>query len=164
MNRRSVFKRGSLAGNKGQSWRIDRVLTGLDRFGQNIPAFNLNGETNVKTIAGGFFTLVIFLLTLSYAALKLVELLVGRNPTINDSNIDGFFDKSTTLNFNEIGWRMAFTIEDEFHSRRIQDSRYVKWIVRLYITKDGKQSEKRLHYHRCTAEDYASFYPVSSAS
>ena len=118
----------------------------------------------MKTIMGGFFSLAIFLLTLTYSALKLVELFVGRDPIINDSNIDGFFDKSTTLNFNEIGWRMAFTIEDGFHTRRIQDSRYVKWIVRLLKTKDGIKSEKRLSYHRCTAEDYASFYPVSSAS
>ncbi len=36
------------------------------------------------------------------------------------------------MNFNEINWKMAFSIENMGSRMAIDDPRYVKWIVRLY--------------------------------
>jgi len=115
----------------------------------------------VNTITGGVATLALMLVTMAYAALKMIELTSGQNPTINDSKIDGFFESSETVNFNEINWKMAFSIENMGSRMAIDDSRYVKWIVRVYEVNGDVTSETRLPFHKCTAKDYAQFYPLS---
>jgi len=136
-------------------------VKGLDGFGKELPAFNLRGETRITTVVGGLATLCVVVLTFSYAALKMIELAAGKNPTINDSKIDGFFATSETVNFNEINWNMAFSIENMESRDAINDPRYVKWIVRLYEKHGEVLSERLLPFHSCTAEDYEKFYPLS---
>ena len=118
----------------------------------------------MTTIAGGVATLVLILITFSYAALKMIELSSGRNPTINDSKIDGHFGNSETVYLNEIGWKMAFSIENMGTRDAINDPRYVKWIVRVYEKHGEVLSEKHLPFHKCTPEDYGQFYPLSKAA
>ena len=115
----------------------------------------------MTTIPGGVATLALIIVTMAYAALKMIELNTGQNPTINDSKIDGYFETSETVNFNEINWKMAFSIENMQSRMAIDDPRYVKWIVRLYEKKGEVLSERRLPFHKCTTEDYAQFHPLS---
>lgn len=118
----------------------------------------------MNTFPGGVATLALMLVTMAYASLKMIELTSGQNPTINDSKIDGFFDKEETVNPNEINWRMAFTIENYDARTAIDDSRYVKWIVRVYQIDGDVLKETRLPFHKCTAKDYEQFYVVPEAA
>ena len=55
-------------------WHIGRVFTDIDAFGQQVPGLNLQGETRINTSIGGALSCLIYLLTLSYAAIKFVHL------------------------------------------------------------------------------------------
>ena len=151
-------------GSTSARWRMDTFIRGFDNYAKEIPAFNLRGEANVKTLVGGVATLCVFLLTLAYASLKMVYLSSRRNPTVNDSKIDGYFPSSETVNLNEIGWRMAFSIENMETRKQIRDPRYVKWIVRLYKKHPEGLTEQHLPFHRCTTEDLAQFYPLARSA
>ena len=48
-------------------WYLGNVFRSLDNFGSPIPAFNLKGNKEVTTIAGGLLSATILTLTLAYA-------------------------------------------------------------------------------------------------
>ena len=69
-NRRS----GSKHGQDKPSWHINNVLSNIDSFGKEVPAFNIKGEAKVNTVFGGIITAMILTMTLSYAIVKLIQL------------------------------------------------------------------------------------------
>ena len=148
-------KSASKYGSRTSRWRMDNFIRGFDTFAKDVPAFNLRGEAKITTLVGGVATIAVLLLTLAYASLKMVYLLGRRNPTVNDSKIDGYFPNTETVNFNEIGWKMAFTIENFETRKQIRDPRYVKLIVRLLKKHPEGLSEQHLPFHRCTPDDLA---------
>ena len=61
--------------------------------------------------------------------------------------------------------KLAFTVEDTFGVKKQKnDPRYVKWFVRISGYIDGKAFQRMYPYHKCTDEDYNSFYPVEKSS
>ena len=52
-------------------FHITNFIRQLDRFGRSIPAFNIKGKAEVKSVFGGFLTIAIIVLTLGYFCLKL---------------------------------------------------------------------------------------------
>ena len=129
-----------------------------------IPSFNLKGETRVNTVFGGMITVGILTLTLAYAILKGIDLVTRKNPTINDYLIPSHFDALESVNLNEIGFKVAFSFRNYFSEELIDDSRFVRWIVRKNGIKNGKEFEELVPYHKCTDADYAGFYPVAKNS
>lgn len=67
-------------GRPGPSWHIKNLVKGMDTFANEIPAFNLKGETKVKTLFGGLVTAGILLVVLTYALMKAIHLVDRRNP------------------------------------------------------------------------------------
>ena len=51
-------------------WQVNRVFKALDRFGIDIPAFNINGEKKVNTFLGGALTFALLCIILLFAAIK----------------------------------------------------------------------------------------------
>ena len=76
-------KNGSRFGAREAKWKIGAMVKNIDGFGQEIPSFNLKGETRVNTLCGGVITVIILSLTLAFAILKGIHLLHRKNPTIN---------------------------------------------------------------------------------
>ena len=66
---------------------------------------------------------------------------------------------SETVNLNEIGFRFAFSFRNYKSHELIDDSRYVKWIIRKTGKQNGTSFEEILPHHKCTDADYAGFYP-----
>ena len=57
--------------------------------------------------------------------------------------------------------KIAFTIEDTYGKpKQKSDPRYVKWIAKFEGVREGKDYHQILPFHKCTDEDYDSFYPV----
>ena len=98
-------KNGSRFGARGAKWKIGTFVKNMDGFGQEIPSFNLKGETRVNTLYGGIINLLILSLTLAYAVLKGIQLVSRRNPMINDYSIPDYFDISETVNLNKINFK-----------------------------------------------------------
>ena len=86
------------------------------------------------------------------------------NPTVSQVLEKNVFDYSEQINLNEIGYRIAFSIEG-YHSREMKDDkRYVKYLVRIFGKTKGEEYEKFIPFHKCTEEDWAEFPPPAQAS
>ena len=70
-----------------------------------------------------------------------------------------------SLNLNEKGFRIAFTVESYLSPKKQKrDPNYVKYLFRLFGKQNGQYFERILDYHNCTEDDYAEFYPVKKQS
>ena len=150
-------KNGSHFGAKEAKWKIGAIIKNIDGFGQEIPSFNMKGETRVNTLYGGVIIVVILSLTLAYAILKGIHLLHRTNPTINTYSIPSHFDISRTVNLSNIGFRVAFSFRGSKSHLLLDDPHYVKWIVRRTGMRNGTSFEETLPYHKCTEADFAGF-------
>ena len=68
------------------------------------------------------------------------------------------YGDGSEISLNDYNFRMAFAVENyNTHDLKI-DPAYVKWIFRMYGSKDDVYFEKLIPYHICTDEDYSQFY------
>ena len=65
--------------------------------------------------------------------------------------------------YNDIDFKMAFSVEGFWDKERKDDEQYVKWMARhIFAMHDGVRKENLLDIHSCTEADLKEFYPVSS--
>ena len=67
---------------KRQAWDAKNYIRSLDSFGKEVPAFNINGQSQVQTLVGGCLTLLIMIITFSYATSKMIDLSQKKDPFI----------------------------------------------------------------------------------
>ena len=133
-----------------QSWKLHNLLINMDVFGKQLPAFNLRGQPIVHTMTGGIITFSIVVVMLIYASIKMIQMIDHHNPQVAQFTEHTVFDYNEKLDLNEIGFRLAFSVEG-YHSREQKnDPRYVKYLVRIFGIKDGKEYERFIPYHKCT--------------
>ena len=58
-------------------------MKNMDAFGQPLPNFNIKGSDKVNTIAGGFFSLILFGVVFMYSILKFSHLMTKHNPAVS---------------------------------------------------------------------------------
>ena len=59
-------------------------------------------------------------------------------------------------------FRLAFAFEGLNNKTLKDDERYVRYVVRHYGKIDGKNFQRLLPIHRCTALETSEFFPISS--
>ena len=64
-------------------WHISNFFRSIDRYGQNVPAFNIKGASVIRTSIGGILTGIVITLTLVYFIVKLQALIDRSDPIIN---------------------------------------------------------------------------------
>ena len=152
-------------GKRGARWTMKRVFKSMDFFSKEMPGFNVGGETHVRTPAGGLCSILLFIVALSYGLLKSLQLIEKDGAVITDYEQTDYFSLKETVGFNDINLRMAFTLENyKSGYYAANDPRYTKWIVRHYVKKDGKSTERLIPYHKCTKEELAEFNPIAKNS
>ena len=57
-------------------------LKKMDIFATRLPSFNMNGEEEVRTAAGGILSLAIYTLTFVFSLMKIQDLFLRKNPDI----------------------------------------------------------------------------------
>lgn len=68
------------------------------------------------------------------------------------------------MNLTDIGVKLAFGVVDYETGKSFDDPNFIKWTVTISNFKEGKRvNQTLLKYHKCTAEDYASFYPPTKS-
>mgnify|MGYP001626560797 CR=1 FL=1 len=107
-------------------------------FGAKVPTFNIEGKTQVLTVSGGILTALLSVVFLGYAAIKLTHLIAKKNPLIAELKENNFYDFNTRVNLNEIGYKMAFTVEGYLDNKIKDDPKYVKLFARMVYITDGK--------------------------
>ena len=73
------------------------VIKKLDLYGAPVPTLNINGKSSVKTLVGGILSFLIMLTVFLFAALKLEELVLRKQPMLNKYELE-----------------RALTVEDKF--------------------------------------------------
>ena len=115
-------------------------------------------------MTGGLVTSLIVIIMLIYGSIKIIQLITFHNPNVTEHLEKTVFDSSEQLDLNKIGFKLAFSVTG-YHSRELKnDPRYVKYLVRIFGIKDGKEYEKFIPYHKCEEKDWAEFPPASKAS
>ena len=59
---------------KSRPWHINNFFRSIDKFARDVPAFNIKGESKVKTILGGASTFTLLVIIVMYAATKFIAL------------------------------------------------------------------------------------------
>ena len=67
---------------RNRAWDANNYIRSLDYFAKEVPAFNIHGQSKLQTLVGGFMTLLIIILTFSYAASKMIDLSQKKDPKI----------------------------------------------------------------------------------
>ena len=75
---------------------------------------------------------------ISYALLKFTHLVDKKNPLISELKLNNFYDYSTRVDMNEIGFKMAFTVEGYLDKKIKDDPKYVKLLARMFYRIDGE--------------------------
>ena len=82
----------------------------MDAFGKRLPSFNIKGKDSVNTIAGGVFSIALYIVLFMYSALKFTHLASKHNPNISTFyKVDELTGKY--LNLNKHKFMFAITVE-----------------------------------------------------
>lgn len=70
------------------------------------------------------------------------------------------FDSVDFIELQQIGFKIAFTVMDFKTKEILDDPSYVQWNVYMHEATDFERNtpKKMLAYHKCTEEDYDSFF------
>ena len=134
--------------------QLQHVLQRIDQFGRPLPTFNIKGSTSVPSVTGGVITLLLCILWFTYGVIKLQQLYMRDNPQVISFIEQNYYDNYEVFNANEHNFRLAWSVEDYLTGKRIDDPRYVKYLVRLFSYENGTDYERVLNYHNCTDDDF----------
>ena len=82
---------------------------------------------------------------------RLNALLLRANPQITVSTLQQYFDSSKIVNFDDIGFKVAFAVEQYDDNRAGKDDpNYVEWIVQLTQNIGKVETIFPLKFHKCT--------------
>ena len=147
---------------KGSTFdNFSNKLLNLDRFSSPIQ-LNINGRTTISSWPGVFTTLILILILVFYALQKGQIMLYKENPDIYVATFENFFEPSYEFKLEENGFKIAFGVNDYRTGQPYDDPNFVTWTVRLneYVNQRSV-SKKNVAFHKCTEQDYDSFYPPS---
>ena len=107
---------------------------------------------------------MLLILLMAYSEKKIVNFLLRSSPNINVIDVPDNFDANYAFDFDEVGFKLAFSVE-QFNSpfQARDDPSYVSWNVRLKSSIKGVTTSRPLAYHKCTDADYDSFSPTKKS-
>ena len=65
------------------------------------------------------------------------------------------------VDLNDLNYKVAVSFEGYRDRKLKSDTKYVRWIFRMAGYDEGLQFEKILPHHKCTDDDYDSFYTIN---
>ena len=140
-------------------------LKSFDFFSTTLPSFNLKGESDVKTPTGGALSIVIRILTFSFALIKLQHLASHKNPSVIATDFK--LDDDEVYEVARSEFMVAVALEHWLTGRR-DDPKYTYWgmVDRRIISNDEGFEELKDWYlgHKCTDEEFERFFPIEDIS
>ena len=146
--------------HRSKPWHIGNVLYSLDSFGQQVPAFNIKGESKVNTLPGGICTVLILWITLAFATRKAIVLSNHTDVDISTHIDKNAFPPTETVPVKDLGFKMAFTMQDFLTRELKNDPRYVKWFLMMYGKRNGEWFDEVIPYHECSVQELYDMGPV----
>ena len=115
----------------------------------------------IKTNLGALLSLFQITLVILFASVKFIELESRSGYQISSHDQLYLSTRENPANFSELDFKVAVSFEGYRDQEFKLDSSFVKWIIRMVGSRDGKEYEKILPYHRCTESDLYSFYAIN---
>lgn len=133
-------------------------LQQVDTFGVPV-SFNYAGKNRIKSVPGAITTIVLGAILMAFAVQRFQELWYHSNPIISLARVQDAYDATHKLDLTANGFKIAFGVNDFRSFESLDSPEYVEWQVKLTTGVNQKQlSSTYLKYHKCTDEDYESFY------
>lgn len=149
---------------KYSGFHFKTVLKRIDLFGMPLPAFNLQGETVIRTKTGGIVTCIIMIILLAYGSFKLMQVFDPERPQVTYYTEKVAFDSEVKRDLNKINFKFAVSVENYF-TRELRDSeRYLKYFFRIFGMKNGEPYQQVIPSRRCNETDWEQFPPPSKDS
>lgn len=100
----------------------------------------------------------------AYGAARFNVLISRSNPSITQTILTDYFDSKKIVSFDEIGFKVAFAVEQYDDSRKGKDDpNFVAWTVQLTKNIGKTETVIPLKFHKCTDADYDSFYKPANS-
>lgn len=126
---------------------------------------NAEGRKYIKTFPGALISISIAMIVLGFTMQKLFIVFSHANPVISFSFKENSFDAQDAIDLRATGFKMAFGVGDFYKGGSLDDPNHVRWEVKLIMGLKQKQlNSTSIPYHKCTQEDYDSFYPPAKDS
>ena len=110
-------------------------------------------------------TILLFLTWLVYSIQRFQIFYFRSNPNVNVSSQMNYFDRSYEVDYKDIGFKLAFSVNDFATGVALDDPNFVRWTVSISTWLNQKRIDNvYLSFHKCTDDDYNSFYPPSAQS
>ena len=120
--------------------------------------FNLRGRKKVASLSGTIVSIIMTFILIMYSAVKFIQLNERSNPNISSYIEEGAIQgKNEGINFADVDFKFAFSVEGYIDKEAKFDSRYVKGIARMFDRNDEKVSEILLQYHECSLQELYQF-------
>ena len=91
---------------------------------------------------------------------KFTHLWERYNPDISFVTVEYAFTPKDRFNMKSRNFKFAFTVEDYLNPGMKNDPNYVKYLVSLASYQSGNFHDKKIPFHKCTDDDYDSFYEI----
>ena len=145
--------------------QFQNFLLNFDRYSCPIE-LNVNGHKSISSLPGTITTFTLMAILLLYAIIKFQMLIYFQNPQIGQAVLKTYFDIDYKVNLTDLGFKIAFGVNDYKNGSVLDDPNYVQWIVRLnrYENQRSVNTTTNIKFHKCTQRDFDQFYPPSSSS
>lgn len=105
-------------------------LMGFDRYSSPL-RLNINGQESISSGLGVFVSVVLFVTWLIYSIQKFQILVTRTNPNVTVAEMYNYFERSYEVDLNDIGFNLAFGVNDFATGKPLDDPNYVRWTVGL---------------------------------
>ena len=99
---------------------------------------HLNGMTHIKSLPGLIMSIFVFGVLITYIVEKFHILISHSNPNISAATFKNYFDFQRQLNLQDIGFKVAFGIENGHKNfAPLDDPNFARWEVSMVTSKYG---------------------------
>ena len=117
----------------------------------------------MNTFIGGIITSAIYLIVISYAVGKMLDLYKRKNPIISDNTLADYYGTHEPVSMGD--FRIAVSVRGKNDKQIKNDPKYIKWIARMRNFEGGDvPPETPMPLHECSASDLEKFYPLDKNS
>jgi len=123
-----------------------------DMFSSAVPAFNIEGQEQVGTRIGCFFSIIMTVFILSVGSFKAMVLVTRKNPGVAQYLLEDAFSKNFTIDLNDLSF--AFYVHDADTNEPLDDPNHVEWSPMLMQDDPHGKNYMPIPFHKCSDEEF----------
>jgi hypothetical protein len=146
--------KGRIAGN---------IFDKFDFYAVPITAYNFEGETQVGTSIGCFFSFIFATFVSVYIITQGTIFIRQTQPLITTTELENQRAEEDKQDLSQYNFMIAFAARRANDSKPLIDPNFVEYVPYIDVTTDDNQVHHPLTYHKCTKRDYGRFYEANES-